>query len=77
MVRLKIAPLAASGTPDERRRRCVEAHVDGLTEYQVLAGPNEDDYFITAIRHRDRLYIGWTFIRALDFQETVDADVSS
>ena len=69
--------LGGEWAPDERRRRCVEAHADGLTEYQVLAGPNEDDYFITAIRHRYRLYIGWTFIRALDFQETVDADVSS
>lgn len=69
--------LGGEWAPDERRRRCVEAHANGLTEYQVLAGPNDDDFFITAIRHRDRLYIGWTFIRALDFQETMDADVSS
>lgn len=61
---------------DERRRRCVEAHTDGITEYQILAGPNDDDFFIVAVRHRDRLYIGWVFIRALDFEETIDADVS-
>lgn len=69
--------LGGEWTRDERRRRCIEAHADGLTEYQILAGPNEKDFFIAAVRHRDRLYIGWVFVRALDFEESIDADVSS
>lgn len=68
--------LGGEWAPDERRRRCVEAHTDDVTEYEILAGPNDDDFLIVAVRHRDTLYIGWVFIRALDFEETIDADVS-
>lgn len=64
--------LGGEWEPDERRWQCVEAHADDVMEYEVLSGPNENNYFVVAVRHRKELYIGWAFIRTLDFEETIE-----
>ena len=61
-------------TPDVRRRRCHDAYAENLMRYEILDGPDADQFYLVATLMGGDFYIGWTHLHTLDLRETYLGD---